>query len=132
MEKSFIIFDGNCGFCNKAIMFIATNDKNNNFKFVSSLSNFGTTLLSKHKIKGLEKSTIILVENENEIYTKSISIRKIMLKLPYYKLIGNLMFVLPRILSDYVYDFISKNRKRIVKNSVCEIPNSEIRKKFIM
>ena len=74
MDKPFIIFDGNCGFCNKTIMFIAKNDKHNNFKYVSSLSNFGINLLSKHQIAGLEKSTIILVEKDYNIYSKSIAI----------------------------------------------------------
>jgi predicted DCC family thiol-disulfide oxidoreductase YuxK len=129
MYKSIIIFDGNCSFCNKTIMFIARNDKNNRFKFTSSLSNFGIKLLLKHKINSLEKSTIILVENE--IYIKSVAIRKILLKIPFYKMISYLMFLFPRILSDYVYDFISKNRKLIIKNDICEIPNVEIRKKFI-
>jgi len=132
MQYSYIIYDGDCGFCNKTVMFIAKNDKNNNFKFISSLSEFGTKLLLKHNIKGLEKATIILVENENEIDIKSVAIRKVLLKIPSYKMIGYLMFLFPKQLSDYVYDFISKNRKLIIKNNICEIPNSEIRKKFIM
>lgn len=130
--KYLIIYDGDCGFCNKTVMFIAKNDKNNNFKFISSFSEFGLNLLLKHNIKGLEKTTIILIENENKIYLKSRGIRKIMLRLPFYKLFGNLMFLIPKILSDYLYDFISRNRKLIIKNDICEIPNSEIRKKFIM
>jgi predicted DCC family thiol-disulfide oxidoreductase YuxK len=56
-EKYFIIYDGSCNFCNKMIMFIANNDKHNNFIFVSNLSEFGTKLLLKHNIKGLEKAT---------------------------------------------------------------------------
>jgi len=132
MGKSFIIFDGNCGFCNKTIMLIAKKDKNNHFKFVSSLSNFGIKLLSKHQIIGLEKLTIILVEKDNSIYLKSMAIRKVLLKIPYYKLFGYLMFLFPKQLSNNVYDLISKNRKLIIKNNICEIPNSEIRKKFIM
>jgi predicted DCC family thiol-disulfide oxidoreductase YuxK len=55
MLFSYILYDGNFGFCNRAIMLIAKNDKNNNFKFVSSLSDFGIKLLSKHQIRGLEK-----------------------------------------------------------------------------
>ncbi len=129
-KNNYIIFDGECGFCNKTIMFIAKNDKNNTFKFISSLSKFGTKLLLKYNIKGLEKATIILVENE--VYIKSVAIRKILLKISSYKIIGYLMFLFPKKLSDYVYDLISKNRKLIIKNSICEIPNSEIRKKFIM
>jgi len=127
-----IIFDGECGFCNRAIMFFAKNDRNNNFKFVSSLSAFGVKILLKNKVKGLEKSTIILVENENEIYTKSVAIRKVLLKIPYYKMIGYLMFLFPKRISDLFYDFISNRRRRIVKNNACKIPTSEIRNKFIL
>lgn len=132
MQYSYIVYDGDCGFCNKTVMFVAKNDKNNNFKFVSNLSDFGAKILLKNNIKGLEKSTIILVDNKSEIYTKSVAIRKVLLKIPYYKMIGYLMFFFPKRLSDYVYDLISKNRKLIIRNSICEIPNSEIRKKFIM
>ena len=130
--NSYIIYDGNCGFCNKTVMFIAKNDKNNTFKFISSLSKFGKKLLLKHNIKGLEKATIILLDDENEIYIKSIAIRNVLLKIPSYKIIGYLMFLFPKKISDYVYDLVSKNRKLIIKNNVCEIPNSEIRKKFII
>ena len=92
MKKySYIIFDGECGFCKKIIIFIARNDKNNTFKFISNFSKFGAKILLKNKIKGLEKSTIILVENENEIYTKSLAVRKILLKIKYYKMVGYLM-----------------------------------------
>jgi predicted DCC family thiol-disulfide oxidoreductase YuxK len=60
------------------------------------------------------------------------AIRKVLLKIPFYKLFGYLMFLFPKQLSDYVHDLISKNRKLFIKNNVCEIPNSDIRKKFIM
>jgi predicted DCC family thiol-disulfide oxidoreductase YuxK len=127
-EKYFIIYDGSCNFCNKMIMFIANNDKYNNFIFVSNFSEFGTKLLLKHNIKGLEKATIILVENKNEISIKSVAIRKVLLKIPYYKMIGYLMFLFPKTLSDYMYDMISKNRSLIIKNNICEIPNNSLKK----
>jgi len=132
MKYSYIIYDGDCGFCNKTVMFLAKNDKNNNFKFVSSFSEFGAKILLKNKIIGLEKSTIILVENENEIYTKSLAVRKILLKIKYYKMVGYLIFLFPKKISDYVYDLISKNRKSIIKNDTCEVPNTRIQKKFIV
>lgn len=130
MNNSFIIFDGDCGFCNKTVMFVARNDKNNTFKFISSSSDFGIKLLLKHNIKGLEKSTIILIENK--VYIKSVAIRKILLKIPFYKIIGYLMFLFPKKASNYVYDWFSKNRKFIIQNNICEIPSSKIRKKFIL
>jgi len=126
-----IIYDGKCGFCNRTVLFIAKKDKNNVFKFVSSLSKLGIKLLLKYKIKGLEKLTIILIEKEN-VYTKSIAIRKMLLRTPYFKILGYVMFLIPKDVSDWFYDFISNRRKRIVKNNYCEIPTCEIKKKFII
>ena len=37
MQYSFRVFDGDYGFCDKTVMFIEKDYKNNNFKFVSSL-----------------------------------------------------------------------------------------------
>jgi len=130
-KTNYIIYDGECGFCNKTVMMIAKNDKNNYFTFVSSLSEFGADLISKNKIIGLEKTTIILIDNQ-KIYTKSLAIRNILLKIPSYRIVGYLMFLFPQKISDYVYDFVSKNRKRILKNKPCEIPNSDIQEKFIL
>lgn len=131
MKFSYIIYDGSCGFCNKTIMFFAKNDTRDKLKFVSNLSDFGMGLLSKHKINGLESSTIIFLEDEKKIFIKSVAIRSILLRLPFYKLIGHLMFLFPQKITDFIYDFISRNRKKIIKNSTCEIPNIEIRRKFI-
>jgi len=129
-KTNYIIYDGECGFCNKTVMMIAKNDKNNYFTFVSSLSEFGADLISKNKIIGLEKTTIILIENQR-IHTKSLAIRNILLKIPSYRIVGYLMFLFPQKISDYVYDFVSINRKRILKNKPCEIPDSDIKEKFI-
>lgn len=129
--SSLIIYDGNCGFCNRIIMFFAKNDKNNEFKFISSISEFGIKVLLRNNIKGLEKSTIILIEKET-FYIKSIATRKILLRIPYFKILGYVMFLIPKKVSDWFYDFISNRRKRIVKNNDCEMPSLEMRNKFIL
>ena len=131
MIEKYIIFDGNCGFCNKFLMTIAKKDKNDIFLFVSNLSDLGVNLLLKYKIIGLEKSTIILIENHN-IFIKSSAIKRILLNLQYYNILGKLMFLFPEKISNYVYDIISLNRGEIIKNSDCKIPDSRIRRKFIM
>lgn len=131
MIEKYIIFDGNCGFCNKFLMTIAKKDKNDIFLFVSNLSNLGVNLLLKYKIIGLEESTIILIENHN-IYIKSAAIKRILLNLKCYNILGKLMFLFPEKISNYVYDIISINRDKIIKNSDCKIPDSRIRRKFIM
>ncbi len=126
----YLIYDGACGFCNKMVMFVAKNDSKNHFLFVSSLSEKGISLLKKYQISGLEDSTIILLENEG-YSVKSLAVRKILLKLPKFKFAGMLMYLSPIIFSNFIYDIIAKHRKKIIKNTNCEIPNAEIRQKFI-
>ena len=129
--NSIIVFDRECGFCNKMIMLIAKSDINNHFRFTSSGNSFGKNLLEKFQIRGLDQSTLILIE-EGNIYTKSMAIRKILLKISKYKIIGFLLFFIPKKISDMIYDFISKHRKGLIRNNVCKVANFEITKKFIM
>ena len=49
--------------------------------------------------------TIILIKKEN-FYIKSIAIRKILLRISYYKILGYVMFLIPKKVSDCFYDFI--------------------------
>tara|TARA_B110001469_G_C9488468_1_gene244549 strand:- start:61 stop:459 length:399 start_codon:yes stop_codon:yes gene_type:complete len=130
MSSSVIIYDGNCGFCNQTVLFIAKKDVHDNFSFVASLSELGKELLLQNKIEGLEKSTLILIENDKLVYTRGTALRKIILKLPNYKIIGYLMYLFPTVLTNFIYNVLSKNRKKIMKNNNCEIPTLEIRTKF--
>lgn len=127
-----VVFDGNCGFCNKTLIFIAKNDINDNFTFVSSLSEFGIKLLSERNLIGVELESIILFEDTTKYSIKSLAIKKIMLNLPYYNLIGFTMGIIPRFISDFVYIQISIRRKQLIKSGNCEIPNANIREKFIL
>ena len=132
-NKSYIIYDGDCSFCNKAIIYIAKRDKKDCFLFVSGCSKFGEELLKKYYIKGLEKHTIILIERE-AILTKSAAVRKILLRLALgYQFIGKLIGIFPKNVADGIYEFISKRRKSISSNhNSCEAPSAEVRRKFIV
>jgi len=132
VKHKYILYDGDCGFCNRTVMFIAKKDTKNNFKFVSNLSEFGNDLLIKYKIQGLENSTIILLQNEMDIYIKSRAIKKILITFPFYSVFGYLMYLIPVSVSDLLYDIVSKYRKHFIKKNNCEIPNLEIKNKFIL
>ena len=131
MRQSYVIYDGTCGFCNKTVLFFAKKDQNNHFKFVSGLSNFGKELLHIHNLKGLESSTLILVENNRRVFVRSVAIRKILLKLPGYSFIASILSLFPKSILDLGYRFISKHRKKI-NNRMCELPSKELKEKFIL
>ena len=69
-KNRYIIFDGDCGICNKSIMILAKIDANNKYLFVSNLSVKGIDLLAKFELKNETNETIILII-EDKFYLKS-------------------------------------------------------------
>ncbi|MDC0380316.1 DUF393 domain-containing protein [Flavobacteriaceae bacterium] len=132
MRRNYILYDGKCGFCNNSVMYIAKNDRENQFTFVSSLSGFGKELLTKNNIVGLEQKTIILIDDKDKVYIKSEAIKSILIKIPKLRIVSYLLLLFPKRLMDYFYMIISKRRKRILKTENCKIPSLEIRQKFIL
>ena len=131
MTNRYIIFDGNCGFCNKTAFFIAKRDFNNHYIYVSNQSVLGEFLLNDFDIVDITSKTIILFDS-NKVYIKSTAIRNIFLNLPRFRILGYLMLLFPKTLSYAMYDLMSKIRKRIVKANHCQIPNDNIRNKFVL
>jgi len=131
ISKEFIIFDGNCGFCNKSVMFIARNDIDDKYLFVSNNSNLGKELIIKNKIKISAKESIILVKNNTHLLRTSAFI-EILLNLPKYKFLGHILNIFPLYISDSFYKVISKYRLYIIKEYTCAIPNNSIKNKFIL
>lgn len=134
MEKSnykYIIFDGDCGFCNHTMIYIANNDTENQFKLVSNQSKFGLKILENFNISPLKINETILLIDRQYFYEKSEAFIKILLVLPKYRVIGKILKFIPKNISDYFYNIISHFRKKIIKNN-CTVPNKNIKEKFIL
>ncbi len=132
MEKidKFIVFDGDCGFCNKSIMYFAKIDKKNEYFFVSNLSTKGVDLLKKINLESQSKSTIILINGEN-YFLKSKAIFNFLIDVRKSKILKFIIEILPLYFCNIIYDFIAKNRKKIISSNNCELPSWEISQKII-
>lgn len=128
--NKFIVFDGDCGFCNKSIMYFAKIDKENEYFFVSNLSTKGIDLLQKFSLNNQSKDTIILI-NDDIFFFKSKAIFNFLIDVKKSKSLKFLIEMLPIYFCDKIYDFIAKNRKKIINNSNCELPPWEISQKII-
>jgi predicted DCC family thiol-disulfide oxidoreductase YuxK len=125
-----ILFDGVCNFCNSTVKQIIKYDKKNNFKFASLQSEFGlTTLLNNNMPANYE--TIILLK-DGIIYTKTDAIIEISKQLSGLSKSLFIIKILPKKIRDYFYTLFAKNRYFLFgKKDSCEIPNQQIRGKFI-
>ncbi len=113
-EKNIILYDDMCGLCNHAAGFVLKNDKKHKFSFISFRSDDGKKLIESKSIKitGTMPDTICFIE-KGQVYTKSTAIIKICTHLGGLWKLLLILFIIPKILRDKVYDLISRNRYRL-------------------
>ena len=131
LQNPIVIFDGDCAFCNKSVLFILKKDKTQSIQVCSNQSKKGKELIKKHNIKANINSTIIYILDNQILYksTAALTISKRLKGL----LPGFFFFIIvPKFIRDGVYDFIAKHRKKIIKEKYsCEFVEDEsIRKRI--
>jgi predicted DCC family thiol-disulfide oxidoreductase YuxK len=109
---TYILFDGNCNFCNKGVQWFVKHDIKKCFLATPVQSTQARAILRKHTITIVKLNTIYVVHN-NVVYTKSSAVFVLLaqLKKP-YKWLCYFKF-LPLAITNAVYDFIARNRHRL-------------------
>ncbi|WP_412476221.1 thiol-disulfide oxidoreductase DCC family protein [Flavobacterium sp. TBRC 19031] len=130
--KAVVLFDGECNFCNKTVLFIIKYDTNNIFHFASQQSDIGRQLLKDFGYQSKSTQTIILINNKT-LHEKTDAIIEISKQLTGFPRILIPLQIIPKKLRDFFYDLFSKYRYSIFgKKTDCEIPANKIRKKFLI
>ena len=132
-KKIIILFDGDCFICNRFIQ-IPMKYGVVNFLFVSSQSKKGEEICNRLGIiSGNGIDTIYLLnEGDLNFELKSNAIVRILMSCTWYhKVLAFLIAVVPRIIRDYFYDLIAKNRVG-TKNKSCKIPTNIDRNKIFL
>lgn len=111
-----IVFDEECLLCNRIVRLILRFDKNQIFRFTSFNSNF----LKNLGLDDLPKTTVLLIKNDN-ILKKSNAIFEIIKKLSFPINMMIIFRVLPQSFTDYIYDFIVRNRFIFQTENHCDI-----------
>jgi predicted DCC family thiol-disulfide oxidoreductase YuxK len=133
MEKNhnIVLFDGVCNLCNGAILFLIKRDKNDRFRFAPLESEIGKELLLKHQIDPSKIDSIVLVSG-NTAFTKATAAMYISRHLGGLWPLLYSLIIIPKFITDAVYDFIARNRYRwFGKKESCMIPTPELKSKFL-
>jgi predicted DCC family thiol-disulfide oxidoreductase YuxK len=129
-DRHIVFFDGDCGVCNFWVQWILERDKKDQFMFASLQSDFGQKFLSERGLETKVFNTMYLWKPKHYYYIKSRAILQIASLLGgIYKLAG-IGKIIPKFLSDGVYDIISRNRMKLA-NQKCYLPTPHQRAKFI-
>ena len=117
-------------FCNFWGNYIIKNDKTNKILISIPTSNLFAKAKANHQNFPDPKETIILYHN-GDYYTKSSAVIKISSLMNSWHSVLIIGFVVPKIIRDFFYDYIAKNRKAIMKDQ-CHISELRERERFIL
>lgn len=109
-KQPILLFDGECGFCNKSIQFFLKREKNKKMHFAPLQSEVGKQLRTYFEID--EKIDSIILIKEHSAYIKSCAALRLT---PFMKGAWPLMMVfviIPPFIRNVFYDLIAKNRMK--------------------
>lgn len=130
-DKKIILFDGVCNLCETSVQFIIKHDAKDIFRFVAIQSELGIQILKHIGVDSTKIDSILLYEPGVAYYYKAEAAMRIASEfeswhrfLKYFLFTGKF--------SNYIYDFIAKNRyKWYGKKESCMIPTPELKAKFL-
>lgn len=115
-EELIIVYDDTCGFCSGAALFLMKRDKNSNFNIIGRSTEQASELIAKFDVS--RSDSVILLEND-KIYFKSEAVFYASRKLPFPWKLLSILRCLPRAFTDFVYDFVARNRKQLGGSNSC-------------
>ena len=125
-----ILYDGVCSFCNSAVDFVIKRDERSVFKFAPLQSNVAKKILSDNNLSDIDFSSFLFIE-KNIIYARSTAALKVCRYLDGWWPLMYGFIIVPKKLRDGVYNWVARNRYRWFGKRSCEIPNAEIRSRFL-
>lgn len=135
-EKSVLLYDGLCGFCDRLVSFLLQGDRQQVFHFAPLGGVFASELLNRHPhLKAVD--SLVLVENngfEDEVvWVRSEAVRRIARQLGgMWRIVDLLLSVVPKSLQDLGYDIFARNRYRwFGRYDACRVPDSSILDRFL-
>jgi predicted DCC family thiol-disulfide oxidoreductase YuxK len=129
-KQPILLFDGECGFCNKSIQFFLKHEKNKVMSFAPLQSDVGKLLRTYFEID--EKIDSIILIRSHDAYIKSCAALRLTTYMKgLYPLLISLL-VIPPFIRNLAYNFIAKRRmKWFGRVESCALLKNEEKRRFL-
>jgi predicted DCC family thiol-disulfide oxidoreductase YuxK len=133
-----LLFDGTCGFCANSVQFVLAHERRRRtLRFASLDSPLGTELRERHpELAGVD--SVIWYEPALDRHQERVDVRStaVFHVLRYlggpWTVLAALGGIVPRVVRDWVYDFVARHRHQIIRASPsCLLPTPEQRTRFL-
>lgn len=125
----FIIFDGECGLCNRGVRFLLKRDLKEQFRYTSLQGEFVKSLYVSHP--GLAQLDTLIYLRNDVVYIKSTAVLNIVRDLGGKWAWLYLLKWVPKRVRDFIYDTITKHRHKLFGRNTCLIHQASKQKYFI-
>jgi predicted DCC family thiol-disulfide oxidoreductase YuxK len=132
-DSEYIFYDGHCGLCHRAVKFVLNHDgAGNSFRFAPLQGQTFLSRVTSKQIPGLPDSFVVLTR-EGKLLMRSDASLYVMRRLRGgWKILANILGVIPRSLRDAGYDFVASVRYRVFgrQDDVCPVVPPNLRARF--
>jgi predicted DCC family thiol-disulfide oxidoreductase YuxK len=128
-----IFYDGHCGLCHGAVRFIVARDPQGRlFRYAPLEGATFEALVPAEKRAGLPDSVVVLADDGRLLIRSDASIHILRRLGGFWRVIGGIIAVIPRVIRDGGYNFIARVRYRIFgrRPEVCPVTPPELRARF--
>lgn len=130
-----LVYDGDCGFCDRSIRRVLARDSNGALHFAARDSNYGRALLARHP-KLVDVDSLLWVEPEfggrEEIFTRFDAVMRTARYLGGMSRLLELARIIPAPLRDAGYRLVARHRHRLGhQDAACRIPTETERARFL-
>jgi predicted DCC family thiol-disulfide oxidoreductase YuxK len=130
-DKNIILFDGVCNLCNTSVNFVIDHDKQKVFHFASLQSSFGQFFCQKYNLPSTNFNSFIYFK-KGVLYKKSRAALEVSKTLKGFWQIAYVFVLVPSLVRDAVYNYISKNRYVFFgKKEACRLPTPDLKERFL-
>jgi predicted DCC family thiol-disulfide oxidoreductase YuxK len=131
-ESPILVFDGVCVLCSRSVQFVLRHDREKRFRFATTQSETGRSLMLAHGFDPNQPSSVLLIENDAVFVESSAAVHVLRSFGGVWKILSGLIWIIPRPLRDAVYREIAKRRYRwFGKREICYLPQAEDRARFL-
>jgi predicted DCC family thiol-disulfide oxidoreductase YuxK len=124
-----VFFDGVCGLCNRFIDRLLTMKGSGTLRFAPLQ---GSTAQDRLPAGMADALNSVVYLREGVVLQRSDAALRVLTDLGGWNSVYRVLFIVPRPLRDFVYDWIARNRYRwFGKHETCRLPTPEERARFL-
>jgi predicted DCC family thiol-disulfide oxidoreductase YuxK len=128
MNQNIVFFDGVCNLCSGVVQWLIKRDKKNVLSYAPLQGSTAASLLPNSEFQKMDS---IVFFHQGKFYHKSTAVLKILQVLSFPYTLGIVLFIFPRFIRDFVYDWVAKNRYQwFGRKAECWLPDQDLLSKF--